>query len=236
MTRHKSVYKLTDSDGYTRRGRYNETLWGKGVRHEATGTGGLCSPGVIHQYNSPELASFFNPIHANIEHPICWEAEAGRTVEHDGTKGGSRWLRTLRKVPLPTLTTEQRVEIAIRVALWHRSSLPSGYITWAERWLAGEDRSAEAARAAEAAAARAEERAAAWAAGAAEAWAAEEAAGAAEEAWAEAAEAWAAAEAERAAAMAPDKRAFAKRLTNLIREVLADKESERTVGRQKENA
>ncbi len=176
-----SVYKLTDPDGYTRRGEAHGTLWGEGVRHEATGTGGLGSPGVIHQYNSPELASFFNPIHANIEHPICWEAEAGRTVEHDGTKGGSRWLRTLRKVPLPTLTTEQRVEIAIRVALWHRDALPPAYITWAERWLSGEDRSAEAA----------------------------------EEAADEAARA-----AERAAARATDKRAFAERLTELVRTVV----------------
>ncbi len=217
------VFKLTDSDGYTRRGRYNETLWGKGVRHEATGTGGLCSDGVIHRYDSPELAAFMNPIHAQIERPVCWEAEAGRTVEHDGTKGGSRWLRTLRKVPLPTLTTEQRVEIAIRVALWHRDALPPAYITWAERWLSGEDRSAEAAEEAADEAARAAERAAAraaWAAAAAEAWAETAFAWAAEEEAEAEAEAEAARAAERAAARATDKRAFAERLTNLIKEVM----------------
>jgi hypothetical protein len=64
------LYKLTDKDGYTRRGRTGETLWGPGVSHTATGDEAeLCTDGVIHAYTDPWLGLFLNPIHANIDHP-----------------------------------------------------------------------------------------------------------------------------------------------------------------------
>ncbi len=169
-------YKLTNQDGYTRKGETNETLWGENVTHAATGEGNeLCTDGVIHYYDSPEEAAFYNPIHADIKDPVCWEAK-GRKVAHDGVKGGCKTVTTIRKVPLPEITTEQRVEIAIRCALTVYSN-PS-FVLWANNWLSGKDRSAAAA----AAAARA---AAARAAEAAAVAAAEVAAGAAAEvAWA----------------------------------------------------
>jgi hypothetical protein len=87
------------------------------------------------------------------------------------------------ELALPTPTTEERVEFGIRATLLFPQS--AGYVAWAEAWLSGGDRSAEAA----AQAARA-----AWAAWArAAAWAAAEAARAAWAAWAAArAAAWAA--------------------------------------------
>jgi len=84
------------------------------------------------------------------------------------------------------------VERAIRRMLGH-SGCPE-WEEWAARWLSGEDRTARAARAAEAAARAAEAEAAAWTARAAEAWAWAWAAEAAAEGAAEAARATRAAE------------------------------------------
>ncbi len=136
-------YKLTDSDGYTRKGEDNETLWGENVTHKASGSGReLCTSGVIHWYKSPEEAAFFNPIHANITNPVCWEG-FGVKVAWDGCKGGSKVFTTIRRVPIPIITTEHRVEIAIRASLlvYHKPS----YVKWANNWLSGKDRSAASA-------------------------------------------------------------------------------------------
>ena len=55
---------------------------------------------------------------------------------------------TVREIPMPVLTTEQRVEIAIQCALYDckkRYFTSDNFIRWAERWLDGTDRSAAAA-------------------------------------------------------------------------------------------
>ena len=55
---------------------------------------------------------------------------------------------TVREIPMPVLTTEQRVEIAIQCALYDckkRYFTSDNFIQWAERWLDGTDRSAAAA-------------------------------------------------------------------------------------------
>ena len=203
MTKTRRVYKLTDESGRT----HNDTQWGPGVRHEATGIGPLCSAGWIHCYTDPLLAVLLNPIHANFSTPRLWEAQAKAPyLEDRGLKLGARALTTVRELHVPTITTDQRVTFAIlcaQVVVGDRLPLWSA---WAEEWLAGRDRSpAAAARAAEAAARAAA--ASPWAAWAASPWAAEAAARAAEaaaraaEAAARAAEAaaWAARAAEAAA-------------------------------------
>jgi hypothetical protein len=136
-------YKLTDSDGYTRRGETNETLWGEGVTHTAAGRGGLCTDGVIHAYASHELALFMNPNHANIADPMAWECEGVELVEDDGTKQGYKTLTTLIRVEEIRPTTEQRVRFAIlcgkavyKGANWN---------AWADNWLDGSDRTADTA-------------------------------------------------------------------------------------------
>ena len=172
------LYKLTDENGMTQGG----TQWGPGVTHSGTGEGGLCGPGYIHAYEHPLLAALLNPVHAGFQNPRLWEA-AGEIALRDGQlKCGCVSLTTVREIPLPVITTEQRVRFAILCAKtvcgdekWNK---------WADDWLSGKDRSqsaaesaARAAMAAEAAAAWAAESAesAAWAAAQAAAWAAESA-------------------------------------------------------------
>jgi hypothetical protein len=197
------LYKLTDKDGYTRRDASNETLWGPNITHRATGTGGLCTNGVIHAYEHPLIAAFMNPIHASFGNPILWIAEGEITRREGQLKCGCRELTAVKKTRLPKITQEQRIRISIYCALSQFKD--PAFETWAENWLSGKDRTETAAwaaaRAAEAEATWAEAtwatwaaRAEAWAARAAAwaAWTAAWAAWAAEATWAAEAEAWAA--------------------------------------------
>jgi hypothetical protein len=190
-------YKLTDKDGYTRKGKENECLWGENITHTATGKGShLCSRDLIHVYRNPLIASFMNPSHADFKNPLLWECEANGECAHEGQlKSGFKTVTTIRRIDLPVITLEQRIRISIYCAL-KQYSAPS-FVKWANAWLDGSDRSARAAeaaaRAAEAAAAVAVEWAAEWAA-----WAAREAA----VAWLAVAAAEAAARAAEAAARA----------------------------------
>ena len=204
------LYKLTDEHGCTRGG----TQWGEGVTHSGTGEGELCGPGFIHAYLSPELAVLLNPIHANIKNPRLWECD-GEIAQNDrNTKVGCVSLTTVREVPLPAVTTEQRVTFAIRCTLLvYRAP---DFVAWAERWLSGEDRTresaADAADAAYAAAwsvAWAEAATAAWSV----AWAATEAATAA---WAAASAADAAAAADAASAASAAARYAANQRFDLV--------------------
>ena len=142
------LYKLTDENDET----YGHTQWGENVSHTATGTGGLCSSGVIHAYTDPLLAVFFNPVHGCFKSPRLWEAESGDEPVSDGAKVGVKTLTTVRVVDLPEISTTQRVEIAIRCALVVCHT--PGFETWANNWLSGKDRTEEAAEWAAAAAAK----------------------------------------------------------------------------------
>ena len=221
------VYKLTNQNLQTH-GGYQ---WEPGVARETDGEGNLCGPGWLHYYHDPLLAVLLNPIHADIEDPILWEAEAeGAHKDDNGLKGGCTRLTLIRQIDLPQFTTEQRIRFGILCA--KAACADPAWNAWADRWLSGADMSvdaaaraawaaeraawaaARAAAAAERAAAAAAERAAAaaaaraaWAAARA-AWAAERAAWAAERAE-RAAEraAWAAERAERAAAAAAERAA-----------------------------
>ena len=69
-------YKLTNQDGYTRRGEKGETKWKPGVWQKSlSGRGTLCGPGWYHFYYSPDLSVLLNPIHADIKNPILWKTE-----------------------------------------------------------------------------------------------------------------------------------------------------------------
>ena len=157
------LYKLTNKNGQT----YNNTQWGEGVTHTAPGTGKLCTAGWLHAYTDPYIAVLLNPVHANFVHPQLWEAEGEVGITEYDLKVGCTTLTTLRTIPLPILTTEQRVHIAVRCALevYHEPT----FVVWANNWISGEDRSRETAQATQAA------EAAAWATKAA-AWVAPEAA------------------------------------------------------------
>lgn len=147
------LYKLTDKNGYTRAGRDNACLWGENATHSGTGVGGLCGPGWIHAYTHPLLAVMLNPVHAGIANPRLWEAEGEVALGDHGLKVGCLSLTTLREIPLPEVTTEQRVRFAI-LCVREVYDRPE-WLKWAEGWLSGEDRSEAAARAAKAAQAKA---------------------------------------------------------------------------------
>ena len=145
----QTLYKLTNQAGYTRHGHDNACLWGEGVSHSGTGKGALCGPGYIHAYTHPLLAVLLNPIHAGIDNPRLWEAEGEVALSDNGLNVGCRTLTTVRELPIPVVTTEQRISFAILCA--REISRSEQWNLWAEQWLSGEDRSAAAAQTASAA-------------------------------------------------------------------------------------
>ena len=169
------LFKLTDGDGKT----WGGTQWGPGVSHSGTGEGELCGPGWIHAYEHPLIAVLMNPIHAGFENPRLWEAEGDVGLRDGQLKCGCATLTTIREIPLPEITAEMRVRFAILCAKYVRAC--SAWNAWADKWLSGEDRSAEAAAVASRAAYDASRAAyeASRAAYDVEAWAAETAASAA---------------------------------------------------------
>ena len=141
------LYKLTDQDGYTRRGKHNETLWGEGVSHTSEGCGNkLCTADLIHAYTSPYMAVLMNCRHANLSNPKLWLAKGKVVNTNHQLKCGVKTLTTIKQIELPTITIEQRVEIAIRCSL--KVYIDPKYILWAKNWLSGKDRSKTAAGAA----------------------------------------------------------------------------------------
>ena len=144
------LFKLTTSDNFTRQGVPGETKWEVNKWVTASGTGGLCTNGVIHAYRSPLLAVLLNPAHASIGKPTCWLAEGTRIVEEKADKIGVKILRIKTPVVLPYVTTEQKVRFAIGVALeWcHLDYREASFRKWAIAWLDGSDRSTNAATAA----------------------------------------------------------------------------------------
>jgi len=196
-----TLYKMTDCNGRTRAGTVGETQWGPGVTVVAKGARTVpCTDGVVHAYRHPVLAVMMNPFHAEIADPRLWEAD-GVPVGDDGCKVWCKSLTTTAEIPVPVVTTEQRVRFGIAAAL--QVCHAPHFVAWATRWLDGTGRSAEAA----------------WAACSALAWATT--AGAAAEAAeaavrAAAAEAWAAPEAAAWAAVAAARAARADSAIDLI--------------------
>jgi pyruvate/2-oxoglutarate dehydrogenase complex dihydrolipoamide acyltransferase (E2) component len=170
----KQVFKLTNQALQT----HNNFQWTLNRWCEAPGTGELCTNGWLHWYHSPELALFLNPIHANIDNPRLFVAEASGAMRDDnGLKGGSTKLRIVQEIQYVAPTTEQRVKFTILCA--SAVYRDKSFIKWANGWLDGSDRSCGAAdKAYWAAAAAARAAAAAAAARAAAAYAAADAAAA----------------------------------------------------------
>lgn len=128
------LYKLTDRNYETK----NRTKWGEGVEHTALGGDGLCNANWIHAYTDPLLAILLNSIHADIKRPALWDAE-GDVGTRNSLKVGCTRLRTVRRIPLPGVSTEQRVVVALRcVRVVHNDP---DWISWAGKWESGEERS-----------------------------------------------------------------------------------------------
>jgi hypothetical protein len=139
------LYKLTDEQGRTRSDEANETQWGPNVTHTAVGEDDddLCSDGWIHAYLSPELAVLLNPVHAEFANPRLWEAEGEIGAAEGQLKVGCKTLTTVRELLLPEVTTEQRVKFAVLCA--KAVYRERKWVAWANAWLSGKDRSADAA-------------------------------------------------------------------------------------------
>ena len=136
------LYKLTDQNGQTRGG----CQWGEGVEHTAPGTGNLCTAGWLHAYTHPLLAVFVSPVHPNLADPVLWEAEGDVGKDDCGLKVGCTRLKTIRRIPLPEVTVNQRIRFAIYCAKAVRTN--ARWDEWADGWLNRSDRTADAARAA----------------------------------------------------------------------------------------
>jgi hypothetical protein len=122
-----------------------------GEWHEANGEGGLCTAGMIHDYDDPWIAVVMNPAHAAIHNPVMYETERDGPTETDGLKCGCKRLRLVRRVDIPDVPRVQRVAFGILAAM--QVCHDDVWLTWARAWLSGEDRSSTSARyAAEAAA------------------------------------------------------------------------------------
>jgi hypothetical protein len=137
--------KLTNKDGYTK----NQTLWGENITHEATGSSNqaLCSDGWIHFYEHPLIAVFMNPVHARLNEPRLYSCLIEGEIKKDGQlKSGCKKLTTLSRLPLPVITSEQRIEIGIRCAMIVYKE--QHWSLWAQKWLSGEDRTEKSAAAA----------------------------------------------------------------------------------------
>ena len=136
------VYKLTDLKGRS----YGGTQWGENVIHTATGKGlKFCSPDLIHAYAHPLLAVLLNPLHANFDALLLWEAEGEVVASDHGLKLGFKTLTILHSVAVPQVTTQQRVRFAILCALTRWT--PPTWADWARKWLDGTDCSRESAKA-----------------------------------------------------------------------------------------
>ena len=157
--------KITDADARTR----STTLWEPGVRVECARPElplEPCSAGAIHCYagdtieEALALAAMMDPVHGGygVGARVFAFMPEGEVLD-GGDLAICRAGSIGEELALPTPTREERVEFGIRAALLIPQS--AGYVAWAEAWLSGGDRSAEAAEAAaEAAEARAAARAA----------------------------------------------------------------------------
>jgi hypothetical protein len=160
--------KLTTQDMTT----HNGCEWTVGEWKETDGSGDMCGPGWLHCCDDPLLAVLHNPIHAGIDNPMLWEIEVGGEKKTDGLKSAYTRMRIVKAMPLPEITTMQKIAYAILCA--KEVCADKAWNAWADAWLSGKDRSKEAAEAAWAAAAAVAARAvaAARAAAVAAAWAA----------------------------------------------------------------
>lgn len=145
----QTVWKLTDPEGWTRRGTSGETLWIPCPVERSTAGGGiakLCTEAYTHAYADPILAEWFDPVHGEYgDRGLLVQGEAGGIVD-DGMKLGCEFFRSLEVVPRAGVPLAAKVRAGIECSLLVYAA--PAYVTWAQRWLDGTDRSKPAARSA----------------------------------------------------------------------------------------
>ncbi len=120
------LYKLTDANDQTKGGK---TQWGPDVEHLVSGGGWICA------YADPLLAIFLDN---RFEPPHLWEAEGEVGKRDSGLEIGCTWLKTIRQMPVPEVTTEEHIRFALLCA--RAVCRYEGIQMWADAWLTGEDR------------------------------------------------------------------------------------------------
>ena len=139
------AYKLLSQEMTSR----NNTKWeiGKAIEISKEFSGNeLCSNQLLHCYASPEIAVFMNPAHANISEPRLFRIRCSKILADDGTKQGCKKQTLLKELPLPEISVEQRIKIAILCAT--EVYKEPNFLVWAENWNTGKDRTAISANAA----------------------------------------------------------------------------------------
>ena len=135
-------YKLTDADGYTRRGESGETKWDEyAPQRVTTGDGDLCGPGWTHVYTHPLLAEFLNPIHGKygscaklISVNVSGKCKKDRGLKEGWTKVSFRSHETRQKISSVSV-----ISFGILCAL--EVYKEPKFQLWAKNWLLGKDRS-----------------------------------------------------------------------------------------------
>jgi hypothetical protein len=138
------IYKITDKDGKTRPRNYNETQWGVNITHTASGEGELCGPGWLHGYHHPLLAVLLNPVHGayDSETMRLWRCKAVVGIRKADKLGCTR-ITTVKEIPIPIINTTQKTAFALIVA--KDVYKDEKFKIFADNWLSGKDRTADAA-------------------------------------------------------------------------------------------
>ena len=137
------LYKITDNRDQT----YNGCQWGENVTIETSGEGDLCLERFGHWYTHPLLAALLNPIYGNLDLSTAhlWEVE-GEAVKKDyGLKVWCKKATIIRKIPIPEVTTTQKIRFGILCAM--EVYKEPKWTKWADDWLSGKDRSRKSAAA-----------------------------------------------------------------------------------------
>ena len=132
--------KLTNEYNRTRDGFTNCLQWGVGITHEASGYGHtLYSDKWIYCYADP-LIAVLRDCQEGRYCPFAhlWECLGEGEHLSDGLKWGFKKLTTLRELPLPKVTPEQRVHWGILCSL--EVYKEQRYAKWAAAWLRGAGR------------------------------------------------------------------------------------------------
>ena len=137
MANFNQTYKLTDVDMRT----YGGMQWKLNEWHAGSGVRGMCQDGTLHAYPHPLLAVFLNPVHANIQQPRLFKAEAGgKEMMDSGLKVGFSSMRLIEEIKLPHIDQEHRIRLALMASIEvcsnkHWCAYAQGIITGSEMTL-----------------------------------------------------------------------------------------------------
>jgi hypothetical protein len=147
------LYKLTDQQNQTpipfcyckqafslEAARDKKLQWGPNVTHTITSKNPDCGPDQIRTFAHPLTAMFLAPLslQTSFDQPRLWTAEGTISLDNTGLVIGCSNLTTLEEIPLPEISSNQRIAFAILCA--REAETSPEWRRWADSWLSGEDR------------------------------------------------------------------------------------------------